>query len=266
MNGNHDNQQKYLYCIIQCGEEMTFDGANAIGGRGDVVHTVAGGNGLAMVVSDSLDKKYDTSRANLMAHETVIEAVMKRGFTVLPVRFGTVTREGSTSPVEDIRQKVLNARAGEFYELLEEMGDKLELGLKSLWRDEQVIYDEIIAQNPRIRAARDRLLRSRRSPEATHFERMRLGEAVKEALDRKREAEARRLLSTLRPIAYRVRENKTVTDRMVLNAAFLASREREGEFDGVVTKLGEELGERMSFKYSGPNPPFNFVEIVVTWT
>jgi len=32
-----------------------------------------------------------------------------------------------------------------------------------------------------------------------------------------------------------------------------------------VKRLDEELGERMVFKYTGPNPPFNFCEIVVTW-
>jgi hypothetical protein len=30
-------------------------------------------------------------------------------------------------------------------------------------------------------------------------------------------------------------------------------------------QMDEELGERMMFKYPGPNPPFNFCEIVVNW-
>ena len=54
-------------------------------------------------------------------------------------------------------------------------------------------------------------------------------------------------------------------DRMVLNTAFLVSKNRERECDEVVKRLDEEAGERMVFKYTGPDPPFNFCEIVVNW-
>ena len=54
---------------------------------------------------------------------------------------------------------------------------------------------------------------------------------------------------------------------MVVNAAFLVDRgrEREEEFDRQVRKLDEELGHRCLFKYVGPVPPYNFVNIVVNW-
>jgi len=54
-------------------------------------------------------------------------------------------------------------------------------------------------------------------------------------------------------------------DRMVLNAAFLVDKHREEAFDQLVKKLDEELEGRMVFKYTGPNAPFNFCEIAVTW-
>ncbi|MDP2954589.1 MAG: GvpL/GvpF family gas vesicle protein, partial [Chloroflexota bacterium] len=104
-----------------------------------------------------------------------------------------------------------------------------------------------------------------RPPEATHFDRLRVGELVRAALDRKRQAEAKKILSGIRPIPERIRENKIIMDRMVLNAAFLVDKGREGACDEAVRKLDEELGERMVFKYTGPTPPFNFCEIVVTW-
>ena len=261
MSNGQDRQQKYLYCIVETAEERSFD-AEAIGGRGDAVHTAVYQD-LAMVVSDSPDKKYDNSRVNMMAHETVIERVMGEGFTVLPVRFGTVTRDASKTPVEDIQQKVLKTRAQEFHELLDEMDGKVELGLKGLWRDEKAIFEEIVGENGDIRKVRDSLLG--RPATATHNERWRLGERVKTVMDRKREKEARRLLATARPVAHQVQDNKVIMDRMVLNAAFLVDRSREEEFDEMVRKLDADLAQRMTFKYSGPNPPFNFVEIVVTW-
>ena len=54
-------------------------------------------------------------------------------------------------------------------------------------------------------------------------------------------------------------------DKMVLNAAFLVDKDHERAFDEAVAALNEELGERMVLKYTGPAPPFNFCEIVVTW-
>lgn len=254
-------EAKYLYCIVKCSEERSFNGVVAIGGRSDGIHTVVFGD-LACVVSDSPDIKYDSTRANMMAHETVIEQVMKE-FTVLPIRFGTVTGKDSGSPVEDIRHKLLESRLKEFLSLHGEMDNKVELGLKVLWRDEKVIYQEIIAENRELRKLRDSM--KGLSPQATHFDRLRLGEMVKKALDQKRDKEAKMLLACLRLIADRVRENRIIMDRMVLNAAFLVNKDREGECDEMVKRLDEELGERMMFKYTGPNPPFNFCEIVVNW-
>ena len=259
------DEAKYLYCIIKYARKRRFNGVQAIGGRGDKVHTVVFRD-LAAVVSDSPDMKYDSTRANMMAHQTVIEGVMRKGFTVLPIRFGTVTREGATSPVEDIQHKLLESRYKEFQGLHKDMDGKDELGLKALWRDEKAIFDEIVAGFPAVRRVRDSLLPQMvRPPETTHFDRMHLGELVKTAMDRKREREAKKLLSRFRPIADDICENKIVMDRMVLNAAFLVDKEREADCDEAVRTLDQELAERMVFKYTGPAPPFNFCEIVVSW-
>jgi len=248
---------KYLYCIIPCSDNRTFD-ADVIGNGGGVVHTVCHQD-LAVVVSDSPVRQYESTRRNMMAHEKAIERVMKE-FTLLPVRFGTVT--DSTSPVHDI-QKLLGSRFAEFEKLLRDMGGKVELGLKAFWRDEKTIFEEIVAENTDIRRLRNSL--SGKSPEATHFDRIRLGEMVKEALNRKRAGEAARILQPLRRVAHSVRENEALGDRMVVNAAFLVDRSKEPEFDQAVSKLDEQFGERLVLKYIGLAPPYNFVNIVVDW-
>ncbi len=256
-----NREARYLYCIVKCGEERSFNSLEGIGGHS--VYTVVFED-LACVVSDSPDMKYDSTRANMMAHETVIERVMiGEGFTVLPIRFGTVTRKGPTSPEDDIRYKLLKSRFKEFHDRHSEMEGKVELGLKVLWRDEKAIFDEIVAENEEIRRFRDSL--GGRAPEATHFDRIRLGEMVKAALDAKRDREAKKLLFRIRPITDKVRENKIIMDMLVLNVAFLIDKRREEAFDELVRKLDDELGERIVLKYTGPNPPFNFCEIVVTW-
>jgi len=248
---------KYLYCIIPCPEDRTFE-VVAIGGEEAGVHALCH-KGLAAVVSDSPVNQYECTRRNTMAHQRVLETVM-REFTLLPVRFGTVA--DSNSPVEDI-QKLLSRRFEEFHGLLRDMQGKEEFGLKAFWRDEKAIFDEIVAGNPEIRRLRQSL--SPKSAAASHFDRMRLGEMVKRALDQKRAKEAARILPPLRRLAHSVRENEVLADRMIVNAAFLIDRDKEPEFDLEVSKLDQRLGQRLALKYVGPAPPYNFVNIVVNW-
>ncbi|MBM4372509.1 MAG: GvpL/GvpF family gas vesicle protein, partial [Deltaproteobacteria bacterium] len=166
------------------------------------------------------------------------------------------------SPADEIR-RLLEKRRREFEGLLSEMEGKVELGLKALWRDTQAPFDEIAAQEEGIRKLRDSL--AGKPPEATHYERIRLGEMVKEALERKRRTEAAVLLAPLSRIACRAVENPVMVERMVVNAAFLVEAEREKEFDRAVEALDREHGERVAFRYVGPVPPYDFVNIVVSW-
>jgi hypothetical protein len=48
---------------------------------------------------------------------------------------------------------------------------------------------------------------------------------------------------------------------MVLNAAFLIQREMEENFDTKVNELYEKFEDKLEFKYTGPWPPYNFVNI-----
>jgi len=249
---------KYLYCIIRCSQERPVSGVLPIGDTDSSVHTMPHDD-LAVVVSDSPVMKYEITRANMLAHQRVQEAVMKE-FPILPVRFGTVA--DPASPIESI-QRLLEKRSGEFHQLLDYVETRNELGVKALWRDEKVIFQEIVAENPVIKRLRDSL--EGKPAQATHFDRMRLGEMVKEALEGKRRREAEPLMASLRSLADRWVENPVFVDRMILNSAFLVAKNREDEFGGAVDHLDSELGHRIALKYVGPLPPYNFVNIIVNW-
>ncbi len=252
---------KYLYCIIRCSEERIFEGVPAIGAPNLPVHTVPWG-GLAVVVSDSPVERYEATRQNLVSHERVIEAVMREQ-TPLPVRFGTVAESGKGAGAVANIQKLLEQRAAEFDRLLHEMEGKVELGLKAFWRSENLVFDEIVAKDERIRTLRDALQRT--SGGASQAARIRLGEMVKTALARKRDAEARRILAPPRLIADRVTDNPVLLDRMIANSAFLVRRDRESAFDQLVAALDKERGQQIRLMYVGPVAPYNFVRIVVNW-
>ncbi|MFH1141627.1 MAG: GvpL/GvpF family gas vesicle protein, partial [Chloroflexota bacterium] len=84
-------------------------------------------------------------------------------------------------------------------------------------------------------------------------------------VDRKRAAIAAGILGRLRPLALAVVENKVLVDRMIVNAAFLVGTSRETAFDDAVNKFDAEMQGRVLFRYFGPVPPYNFVNITVNW-
>ena len=65
----------------------------------------------------------------------------------------------------------------------------------------------------------------------------------------------------MRTICVASRDNKPIGDKMIMNAAFLIEREREAEFDAAVNRIAKKFGDRLNFKYTGPWPPYNFVNI-----
>jgi hypothetical protein len=243
---------QYVYGIIRCKEPREFS-AKGIGERGDVVHTLHHRD-LAAVLSDSVVKEYDNSRRNMMAHMLVLEEVM-RDYTVLPVRFGTVAPKQ-----QSVIDNVLVPRYSELVGLLAEMDGRMEMGLKAFWFEE-VIFKEVLEQSPAVRQLRDKLVG--RSPEQTYYERIRLGEMIAAMMDRQRDTDAEAILEPLRPFVHKTVLNKTLTDRMILNAAFLVDKAQEPGLDHALQELDVQMGKRMMFKYVGPVAPYNFVNLIL---
>jgi Gas vesicle synthesis protein GvpL/GvpF len=68
------------------------------------------------------------------------------------------------------------------------------------------------------------------------------------------------IFGTLADVSIASRANKPIGDKMILNAAFLVDRDREGDFDLQVKEIDARY-ENLKFKYTGPWPPYNFVNI-----
>ncbi|MCJ7667777.1 MAG: GvpL/GvpF family gas vesicle protein [Anaerolineae bacterium] len=260
-----DGRMVYLYCLTRSHEEVPFHlSVKGIGGRGDEVYSIPFLD-LAMVVSDSPQDEYETTRANTMQHQLVCEEVLKQGFTVLPVRFGTVCKPTpGKSSAEGKIERLLRRRYGEFHSLLGEMENKVELGLKVFWKKKR-LFQQIVAENQNIREMRDRIATNPSGGLSTHYGRLQIGTWVHNEIEKRRDIEARRLARALSPLAERYETNKVLTDTMILNAAFLVHQSRVGKFDAKVNELDARYNDSMTFRYVGPVPPFNFVELVVHW-
>src|ERR1043165_1202996 len=239
---------KYVYCIIRSDRQRDF-GSIGIGG-GQKVLTVAFKD-LAAVVSDTPIVIYDPTRENVLAHEFVNETVM-REHTVIPMSFGTVFRS------EDDVGELLRSTHQAFSDVLDKMRDKIEFGLKIVWEREKVIA-QIERDNDEIRRLKDEI--SRHTASSTYFARMQLGRLIEGALEEMSSRYVADIHDSLKQVAVASRSNKPIGDLMILNAAFLVDRSQETAFDEKVKEISRKYEEILRFKYSGPWPPYNFVNI-----
>ena len=261
--------RRYIYCIIDCPEPTTF-GPMGVGNDAEVFALPHGA--IAAVVSSTAAEKLEVSRENTLAHQRVLEAVMQRGHTVLPVRFDTLAEDkpnGSVDAESRIVNHVLVQRQDEFNGLLALYRDRVELGVKGLWTDMNAVFAEIVDENDGIRLLRKKALdgasprsgmRSGGLPLTA-----RLGELVKNALDAKKIAAEAELLNHLAGTILEARKNKTFGDPMFANLALLVNKSRQDDLAAALSAFEAEWAGRVRLKLVGPMPPFNFIELVITW-
>lgn len=97
----------------------------------------------------------------------------------------------------------------------------------------------------------------------THYQRMKIGEMVAEALKNEIGNYKNAIVDVLSPLAEDVKINDSYGEFMVINAAFLIKNSNEPEFDKAVNELDLKYGNLMTFKYVGTLPPYNFVNLVI---
>ena len=240
---------RYVYGIIEAKEQTTF-GKIGIGGAGELVYTVKYQD-IAAVVSKTSVYIFDPTRENALAHEHVIETVMKN-YTIIPMSFGTVFRTD-----DDIRE-VLKSIYASLKDVLHQMAGKLEFGLKVNWDRDQII-EELKRDDEEIRQFHQEIIR--KHLQSTYLARMQLGRMIDKALAERATQYVREIYEGLRSVCVASRDNQPIGDKMIMNAAFLVDRTREAEFDEVVNRIARKYGKRLKFKYTGPWPPYNFVNI-----
>jgi hypothetical protein len=246
--GREDSTRaKYVYCIIRSAEPRRF-GAIGLGSEPTEVITISFRE-IAAVISDTPEEILDATRENVLAHERVNETVM-RSFTVIPMSFGTVFK------TRDDIIELLRGAYDAFRDVLEKMQDKVEFGLKVLW-DRDVMVREIENDDEDIRRLKNEISTV---PGSTYFARMQYGRQIEAALQARSDQYVADIFAQLREVSVAARANKPIGEKMIMNAAFLVSRDKETAFDAKVKEVGA-LYDKLNFRYTGPWPPYNFVNI-----
>ena len=152
--------------------------------------------------------------------------------------------------------ELLRSAYDAFGDVLRKMQNKLEFGLKVLWDRDQIIAD-IENEDEDVRRLKSEIASQKGS---TYFARMQYGRMVQAALEVRSERYVEDIFSQLRDVSVASRVNKPIGEKMILNAAFLVSRDQESAFDSRVKQIGAKY-DKLTFKYTGPWPPYDFVQL-----
>lgn len=242
-----DAQTTYVYGVL----DPVVAPPDTTGIGGAPLRTVES-NGLAALVSELPGEELTFGREELATHARVLEAAIEGG-TVLPMRFGVVM-EGE----QEVRERLLDRHHDELRDQLQELVGKVELRVRATY-EERPLMQEIVAEDPEVAQVRDQLKGV--PTDASYYARIRLGELVATAVERKREGDTDEILNLLEPLALATRLAEPSHERLVFEASFLVERDRMPEFDQTVDDVGRRQSSRMRLKYTGPLPPHSFVRL-----
>ncbi len=240
--------EKYVYGVALA--DLRLPRCRGIGGG--KVSLLADGP-LAAVVGD-VEPPVIAGKDELSAHARVLQSVLERG-PVLPMRFGMMVPDE-----QGVRDELLGPFTVELLEQLHALEGSVELHLRASY-EERALMSEVIAADPRI-GELSAALRGQ-SSDATYYLRIELGQRVAEEAGRVAARDRDQILSELEPLCTAVSAGETQHELIACDAAFLIERAAIDDFDHTVDELGRRNDGRLRFSYSGPHPPYNFVELPV---
>ncbi|WP_027364786.1 GvpL/GvpF family gas vesicle protein [Desulfotruncus alcoholivorax] len=241
----------YLYAIFAEKEPQEFD-CTGIGGQGDKVYTLHYQD-LAVAVSRVLVKAYDPVRKNAMAHQKVISTIFQK-YDVLPVSFGTCAYS-----YEEV-MRLLAMLYDQALVALDKIKNKIEVGLKVFWKKD-ALAKELEALDPGIKAFKAKVSKEG-DGEVVYRQLLEIGEKLESLANERRNHYKKLLIDPLQKIAVDVWINDNINnEKLVVNASFLVDKTREEEFDLAVNDIYKRYSDGLEFKYTGPWPPYSFVNI-----
>lgn len=246
----------YIYGIIPTGNQVVFDEVAGVDDERDEVYTIAHRD-LAAVVSasplaDYRGLKRDQAARYLVAHQRVVEAVMK-AFPVLPAKFGTVL------PDEAWVGRLLMQGETLFHTALEKFSGRVQMEVVVLWDLEEVFQE--IGQEDHIVQLKAQV--EGRPAEETMIERVAIGQMVHASLEKRRASLQEYLIHRLGKMALDLVVNPLMDDSMAANAALLVDEVGQEALDRKLELLDEEFEGQLHFRCVGPLPPYSFATVEV---
>jgi len=237
---------KYLYAIVEAAEARRA--YELAGINGEAVCAIVEG-ALAAIVSDVPKRRLRPERRHLAAHQGILRALSEEA-ALLPMAFGSIAND------EEAIRTILRSNQDAFLAQLRRVEGKVEMGLKVVWAVPN-IFEYFVGFHAPLRELRDEVFRGGREP--SQADKIELGRAFDTALKEERADHLATVADVLRPVCSEIKANEPHEEREVMNLACLIPREAQADFEAAVFEAARQFDNNYSFDYSGPWPPFNFV-------
>ncbi|WP_416668120.1 gas vesicle protein GvpF [Egbenema bharatensis] len=209
-------------------------------------------DGFVFLYSEAQQKRYLSSRKNLLGHERVLEQAMESGYrTLLPLQFGLVIHDW-----ESVREQLTVPKENDLKQLFAKLEGYREVSVKVLW-DQSSELEQLMQENAALQAERDRLEGKNLSMDQI----VKIGQAIERAIAARKQAIIGAIQETLNPLAIEVIENDPLGEDMIYNTAYLIPWDTEPHFSEQVEALDRQFDSRLRIRYNHLTAPFNFAQL-----
>jgi hypothetical protein len=242
-------QGEYIYGIVEEPQLRRFSFLGV--GEADV-YTI-NHQRIAAVVSDTEFSEIDPTRRNVHAH-TVAQDELLKEYTLLPMGFGMIAAD------EDEVRGLLEKNYQGLLSELNRLAGRIEVELKVFWDQEAIMRELHLVGSHELAKIRTKL-NAASSPLETRNLLVEAGKLVESVASDWKTRYAELVYGILKELSYDAKVNDPMGVKNLLNASFLIEKSRESEFQEQVYKLDSEFKGKVNFKYVGPLPPYNFVDL-----
>ncbi len=241
----------YIYAFIRA-EDCERVRSLALHGVNDAeLQTVSRGR-LAVVLSEIHDKKIRPQRKFLSAHQKTVTEIAKN-CCMLPVSFGLIA--------EDREQigKILLINEATLEDQLTRVENKVEMTLQLNWTAENIVQ-YLVDRNQTLCDARAKLATGNASRE----DQIALGQAYEQFMNAERERHTETAISKLNPVCSEIQRSALTGENNIFRLSCLIDAKSEATFDAAVHELASHFDEDFAFQFSGPWPPYTFVQLALS--
>jgi hypothetical protein len=237
---------RYLYGFTDAGFAPP---ANLCGLRGELLRTITF-HDIAAIVSEHPVQPLMPSRRNIEPHHRVVRGVSSAA-TLVPAAFGHVSESAAEI------SEVLRVNYAEIRRELDRLAGKCEMTVKLTWQVHN-IFDHMVRTSRELREGRDRVFRGR---EPSMNDKLQVGALFEATLTRERERMTAIMLGAVKDVALDVVHSPARDETAITRTALLVERSRAAEFDAAIARLATLFDASVAIDYSGPWPPYSFVNL-----
>jgi hypothetical protein len=241
----------YVYSFVHSRDFEAVEKAGLTGLNDAPVTTIQEGS-LAILVSETSERKIRPQRKFLAAHQHVVTEVARQ-WSALPVAFGLIADS------EQHVRRLLQNNASVLETQLARVENKLEMALSVEWTASN-IFQYFMEHHADLATSRDYVA----SGNASREEQIELGRQFEQRLTAEREQYLSRVLSVLDPLCKEIDLQPLRREQEVIRIACLVNRDDVDAFEKLVYKAAEMFNDEFAFSYNGPWPPYSFVKLALS--